>query len=116
MQGKRTVAGNDPKETKVRITPRGEDFPRWYTDVIAAAEMADNSPVKGCMVIRPWGYATWEILQQTLDGMLKRSGHRNAYFPLFIPVIAGVKSDSEKFTGALRTYAIEAMMQDKKAL
>jgi prolyl-tRNA synthetase len=52
-QGKRTMTGNDPKETKIRITPRGEDFPRWYTDVIAAAEMADYSPVKGCMVIRP---------------------------------------------------------------
>jgi prolyl-tRNA synthetase len=80
-----TMAGPDPKETKVRITPRGEDFPRWYTDVIAAAELADYSPVRGCMVIRPWGYAIWELIQKTLDGMLKESGHQNAYFPLLIP-------------------------------
>ena len=79
------MAGTEPKETKVTITPRAEDFPRWYTDVIAAAEMADYSPVKGCMVIRPWGYAIWENLQKTLDGLLKASGHQNAYFPLFIP-------------------------------
>ena len=79
------MSTNDPKEIKVKITPRGEDFPRWYTDVIAAAEMADYSPVKGCMVIRPWGYAIWELIQKTLDGMLKKSGHENAYFPLLIP-------------------------------
>jgi prolyl-tRNA synthetase len=72
-------------ETKVKITPRSEDFPRWYTDVIAAAELADYSPVKGCMVIRPWGYALWEAIQKSLDDMLKKTGHQNAYFPLFIP-------------------------------
>ncbi|HTY58300.1 MAG TPA: proline--tRNA ligase [Bacteroidota bacterium] len=79
------TAGAEQNETKVRITPRGEDFSRWYTDVIAAAEMADYSPVKGCMVIRPWGYAIWELMAKSLDGMLKDSGHQNAYFPLLIP-------------------------------
>ena len=67
------------------ITPRSEDFPRWYTDVIRRAELADYSPVKGCMVIRPYGYAIWEKMQAGLDKMFKDTGHENAYFPLFIP-------------------------------
>ncbi|MGQ9559090.1 MAG: proline--tRNA ligase [Candidatus Oleimicrobiaceae bacterium] len=67
------------------ITPRHEDYARWYTDVIAAAELADYAPVKGCMVIRPNGYAIWEKMQSTLDRMFKETGHVNAYFPLFIP-------------------------------
>jgi len=71
--------------TQSRITTRAEDYSRWYTDVIAAAELADYSPVKGCMVIRPTGYAIWEKMQQALDGMFKETGHVNAYFPLFIP-------------------------------
>ncbi len=73
------------KNAKVKITKRGEDFSRWYTDVIAAAEMADYAPVKGCMVIRPYGYAIWENFQKVLDKMFKETGHENAYFPLFIP-------------------------------
>jgi prolyl-tRNA synthetase len=67
------------------ITPRGEDYSRWYTDVVTQARMADYSPVKGCMVIRPHGYALWENMQATLDRMFKETGHQNAYFPLFIP-------------------------------
>ena len=73
------------KNAKVKITKRGEDFSRWYTDVIAAAEMADYAPVKGCMVIRPYGYAIWENFQKVLNKMFKETGHENAYFPLFIP-------------------------------
>src|SRR6266700_1489614 len=68
-----------------KITKRSEDYSRWYTDVIAAAELADYAPVKGCMIIRPNGYAIWEKMQQALDGMFKETGHLNAYFPLFIP-------------------------------
>ena len=68
-----------------KITKRREDYSRWYTDVIAAAELADHAPVKGCMIIRPNGYAIWEKMQQALDGMFKETGHQNAYFPLFIP-------------------------------
>ncbi|MDZ7266708.1 MAG: proline--tRNA ligase [candidate division KSB1 bacterium] len=68
-----------------RITKRSEDYSRWYTDVIAAAELADYSPVKGCMVIRPNGYAIWEKIQAGLDKLFKDTGHVNAYFPLFIP-------------------------------
>jgi prolyl-tRNA synthetase len=68
------------------ITPRAKDYPQWYLDVIAAADLADYAPVKGCMVIKPQGYAIWERLQSELDGRFKATGHVNAYFPLFIPV------------------------------
>src|SRR5579862_8432464 len=67
------------------ITPRSQDFSRWYLDLVRRAELADYSPVKGCMVIRPYGYAIWELLQQALDARIKATGHVNAYFPLFIP-------------------------------
>ncbi|MBD3867140.1 MAG: proline--tRNA ligase [Acidobacteria bacterium] len=67
------------------ITPMGEDYSRWYTDVVTQARLADYSPVKGCMVIRPHGYTLWENMQQALDRMFKETGHQNAYFPLFIP-------------------------------
>jgi prolyl-tRNA synthetase len=70
---------------EVKITKRADDYSRWYTDVIAAAELADYAPVKGCMIIRPNGYAIWEKMQQALDGMFKQTGHQNAYFPMFIP-------------------------------
>ncbi len=73
----------DPFVTE--ITPRSQDFSRWYLDVVRRAELADYSPVKGCMVIRPYGYAIWELIQQALDKEIKRTGHVNAYFPLFIP-------------------------------
>src|SRR5215472_9614006 len=67
------------------ITPRSQDFSRWYLDVVRRAELADYSPVKGFMVIRPYGYAIWELIQQALDRRFKETGHVNAYFPLFIP-------------------------------
>ncbi len=67
------------------ITPRSKDFSQWYLDVIQAAELAEHSPVRGCMVIRPGGYAIWERIQQELDRRIKATGHQNAYFPLFIP-------------------------------
>jgi prolyl-tRNA synthetase len=73
--------------TKTAITPRrDEDFPEWYQQVIRAAELAEPSDVRGCMVIRPWGYGIWENMQRQLDGMFRATGHRNAYFPLFIPL------------------------------
>jgi len=67
------------------ITPRTTDFSAWYNDVIMRAEMADYSPVRGCMVIRPWGYRIWELMQGALDARFKATGHQNAYFPLLIP-------------------------------
>jgi prolyl-tRNA synthetase len=80
------MAKNDRADAFVtEITPRSQDFSRWYLDVVRRAELADYSPVKGCMVIRPYGYAIWELLQQALDRRIKATGHVNAYFPLFIP-------------------------------
>lgn len=73
------------KFEKKEITKKSKNFSRWYTDVILKAELADYSPVKGCMVIRPYGYALWENIQAGLDGMIKEAGVENAYFPLFIP-------------------------------
>lgn len=67
------------------LTPQAEDFPRWYQDLINKAELADNGPVRGTMVIRPYGYALWERMQQEMDARIKRAGAQNAYFPLFIP-------------------------------
>jgi prolyl-tRNA synthetase len=71
--------------SELQITPRAEDFSAWYNDVIMRAELADYSPVRGCMVIRPGGYGIWELMQRALDDMFKETGHQNAYFPLFIP-------------------------------
>jgi len=68
-----------------RITPREKDFSQWYLDIIQHAQLADNSPVRGCMVLRPNGYALWEAVQKHLDKAFKDTGHRNAYFPMFIP-------------------------------
>jgi prolyl-tRNA synthetase len=69
-----------------KITPRSDDYSRWYLDVIREAELAENSPVRGCMVIRPYGYALWEAVRDGLDRRFKETGHVNAYFPLFIPM------------------------------
>ena len=66
-------------------TKREDDFAAWYQEVIAAADMAEESGVRGCMVIKPWGYAIWEQMQADLDRRFKETGHVNAYFPLFIP-------------------------------
>jgi len=68
-----------------RLTSRQEDFSAWYNEAVLRAELADYSPVRGCMVIRPWGYAIWEGMQRALDDMFKATGHQNAYFPLLIP-------------------------------
>ena len=67
------------------LAPQQQDFPRWYQEVIAKAQLAENGPVRGTMVIRPWGYAIWERLQTAIDGRIKATGARNAYFPLLIP-------------------------------
>jgi prolyl-tRNA synthetase len=74
------------KKAKTAITPlRSENYPAWYQQVVKAADLAENSEVRGCMVIKPWGYALWENIQRTLDDKFKATGHMNAYFPLFIP-------------------------------
>jgi prolyl-tRNA synthetase len=74
------------KKVQNAISPtREQDYPEWYQQVIRAADLAENSPVRGCMVIKPWGYSIWENIQNVLDAKFKETGHKNAYFPLFIP-------------------------------
>jgi prolyl-tRNA synthetase len=87
------------------ITPRAEDYSRWYTDVIAQAQLADYAPVKGCMIIRPNGYAIWERMQQALDAMFKATGHENAYFPLFIPE-SFIRKEAEHVEGFAPELAV----------
>jgi prolyl-tRNA synthetase len=72
-------------QTAIQPT-REENYPEWFQSVIRASDLAEHSPVRGCMVIKPWGYAIWENMQRILDGMFKATGHVNAYFPLFIPL------------------------------
>ena len=74
------------KADALKITRRDEDYSRWYLDIVDRAKLAEESGIRGCMIIRPEGFAIWEKMQQILDGMFKETGHTNAYFPLFIPV------------------------------
>ena len=67
------------------VTKRSENYSQWYNDLVVKADLAEQSAVRGCMVIKPYGYAIWEKMQHILDGMFKETGHKNAYFPLFIP-------------------------------
>jgi prolyl-tRNA synthetase len=91
------------KKNQTAIKPtREENYPEWYQQVIRAADLAELSPVRGCMVIKPWGYALWENIQRVLDKMFKDTGHKNAYFPLFIP-----KSYLEKEAAHVEGFAKE---------
>ena len=68
-----------------KLTSRDQDYSQWYNEIVQKADLAENSGVRGCMVIKPYGYAIWEKMQAELDRMFKETGHVNAYFPLFIP-------------------------------
>ena len=68
-----------------KLTSREKDYSQWYNELVQEADLAENSGVRGCMVIKPYGFAIWERMQQELDKMFKDTGHQNAYFPLFIP-------------------------------
>jgi prolyl-tRNA synthetase len=97
---------SNPASQKTAITPRrDEDFPEWYQQVVRAAELAESSDVRGCMVIRPWGYGIWENMQHLLDGMFRATGHRNAYFPLFIPLSYFAK-EAEHVEGFAKECAV----------
>ena len=87
------------------ITPRSQDYSQWYVDLVLKAELADYAPVKGCMVIRPRGYAIWEKIQRTLDGLFKETGHTNAYFPLLIPE-SFLKQEAEHVEGFAPELAV----------
>ena len=95
-----------PAAQKTAISPRrDEDFPEWYQQVVRAAELAEPSDVRGCMVIRPWGYGIWENMQRQLDAMFHATGHRNAYFPLFIPLSYFAK-EAEHVEGFAKECAV----------
>jgi prolyl-tRNA synthetase len=96
-----------------KITPRSKDFSQWFLDIIQHAKLADYSPVKGCMVIRPNGYAIWEKIQRVLDGKFKETGHKNAYFPLFIPE-SFLKKEAEHVEGFAPELAIVTHAGGKK--
>ncbi|MDD5263961.1 MAG: proline--tRNA ligase [Candidatus Bipolaricaulis sp.] len=87
------------------VTPRSEDYSRWYTDVVQQAELADYAPVRGCMIIRPYGYELWDSIKIALDRRLKATGHRNAYFPLFIPM-SFIEKEAEHVEGFKPELAI----------
>ncbi len=96
--------GGKPAETAIKPT-RAEDYAEWYQQVVRAAELAENSVVRGCMVIKPWGYALWERFQAELDTMFKDTGHKNAYFPLFIPK-SFLEKEAEHVEGFAKECAV----------
>src|SRR3990167_3649043 len=94
------------KKARTAITPtREEDYPEWYQSVLQAADLAEHSAVRGCMVIKPWGYAIWENIQKVLDRMFKATGHQNAYFPLFIP-LSYMEKEAEHIEGFAKECAV----------
>jgi prolyl-tRNA synthetase len=95
-----------PDLPKSAISPRRtEDFPEWYQQVVRAGDLAEPSDVRGCMVIKPWGYGIWEKMQSALDAMFKATGHRNAYFPLFIP-LSYMAKEAEHVEGFAKECAV----------
>jgi prolyl-tRNA synthetase len=102
------MSDNKPKSKPPvsAINPRrADDFPEWYQAVITAADMAENSEVRGCMVIKPWGYGIWELMQAQLDRMFKATGHKNAYFPLFIP-LSYLEKEAQHVAGFAKECAV----------
>ena len=94
------------QKPKTAITPtREENYSEWYQQVVRSADLAETSPVRGCMVIKPWGYAIWENVQRGLDGMFKSTGHKNAYFPLFIP-LSFLEKEAEHVDGFAKECAV----------
>jgi prolyl-tRNA synthetase len=94
------------KKVKTAITPtREEDYPQWYQEVVKASDMSENSPVRGCIVIKPWGFAIWENIQRQMDAMFKETGVKNAYFPLFIP-LSYLEKEAEHVEGFAKECAV----------
>src|SRR3954453_17203432 len=87
------------------LTPQAEDFPRWYQDVVAKAELAEGGPVRGTMVIRPWGYAIWEHVRDAPDRRLKHAGVENAHVPMLIPE-SFLRREAEHVEGFSRELAV----------
>ena len=99
-------SANMRNESRTAITPtRSEDYPEWYQQVVKASDMAESSAVRGCMVIKPWGYALWENIMRNLDDMFKATGVKNAYFPLFIP-LSFLEKEAEHVEGFAKECAV----------
>ena len=97
---------NSTKQAKTAITPtRAQDYPEWYQQVIRAADLAEVAPVRGCMIIKPWGYAIWENMQHVLDERIKATGHKNLYFPLMIP-LSFMQKEAEHIEGFAKECAV----------
>lgn len=97
---------NSAKNKKTAITPtRADDYPEWYQQVIKAADLAEVSPTRGCMIIKPWGYAIWENIQKELDDQFKATGHKNLYFPLMIP-LSFMQKEAEHIEGFAKECAV----------
>ncbi len=102
-----------PQDMAEKITPRATDYSQWYIDIVTKAGLADYAPVKGCMVIKPHGYALWERIQQGLDGMFKETGHVNAYFPMLIPE-SFLKKEAEHVEGFSPELAVVTIAGGEK--
>jgi prolyl-tRNA synthetase len=107
-----------PKKVRTAISPvRGDNFAEWYQSVVTAADLAETSPVRGCMIIKPWGYGIWERIQRELDDKIRETGHENCYFPLFIP-LSFIAREAEHVEGFAKEMAVvthhRLVMQDGK--
>src|SRR5436190_10965483 len=97
---------NSTKATKTAITPtREQNYPEWYQQIIKAADLAEASPSRGCMIIKPWGYAIWENMQRVLDEEFRATGHKNAYFPLLI-TMSFMQKEAEHIEGFAKECAV----------
>src|SRR6056297_1950877 len=93
-------------KNKTAITPtREQDYAQWYQEIIKASDMAENSPVRGCMVMKPWGFAIWENIMNQMDAQFKKTGVKNAYFPLFIP-LSYLEKEAEHVEGFAKECAV----------
>ena len=104
--GQKQQQGKGKKAPKNAISPtRGEDYPGWYQSVVREADMAEMAHVRGCMVIKPWGYGIWESIQQHLGRKIKETGHENAYFPLFVP-LSYIQKEAAHVDGFAKEMAV----------
>ena len=97
-----------------QLPTRAEDYTRWYNELVKKAELAENSPVRGCMIIKPYGFAIWEKMQAILDRAFKETGHENAYFPIFIPK-SYLSQEADHIAGFAKECAIVTHYRLKSA-
>ena len=99
-----------------KITSRKEDYSKWYNDIVINADLAENSDIRGCMVIKPYGFSIWELMKKELDQMFKDTGHENAYFPLFIPksLFEAEEKNAEGFSKECAIVTHHRLINDPK--